>query len=318
MAVDEDLLQRHRRYRDPRAGIEEEFLQPTLGDGKTVAVLARPLERTQRVGWVICHSFGMEQIYLGRLEVGIARAVAAAGFPVLRFHGHGYGDSQGGMEVASLSSHLSEARDAVELLAGRDGLDRVGVIGARFGGLVAALLADRESLPLLAAVDPVTNGSQFMRDFLRTQVFSEMVGASENGNASGMQKLRRQLTDRGWADVKGFLLSRRAYEEISSATLRTELRSFDGSALVLSVSRSGRPGPGVQELSSRLRELGASCEMAVVEHRLAGGFGQHHHRNDAGARKTDTQFEVYQAVTRRVAEWARGFARPRGGQGSPA
>ena len=41
-----------------------------------------------------CPSFAMEQIHLGRMEVVMARVLAAAGFPVLRYHGQGYGDSQ--------------------------------------------------------------------------------------------------------------------------------------------------------------------------------------------------------------------------------
>jgi pimeloyl-ACP methyl ester carboxylesterase len=305
MPVDEAMLLGHRTHIDAEAGIEEEFLQPRLGSGHTVGIVSRPLGPTPRIGWLICHSFGMEQIYLGRLDVGMARALSAEGFTVLRFHGQGYGDSEGAMKDISLSSHLDEARDAVSLLKDREGLDRIGVIGARFGGMVAALLADRERLPFLGLVEPVVNGSHFMRDFLRTQVFAEMVGASENGNASGMQRLKQRLTEQGWTDVKGFPLSQRAHSEVSAMVLKHELRAFSGTALMLAVSRSGKTGAGLQEVAARLRDLGASCLEDVVQHRMASGFGQHHHRNDAGARKTDTQFDVYQAVIERVASWGR-------------
>src|SRR5438105_5545724 len=78
-------------YRDRRIGIEERFLQPVLAGDRTIAVLSTPLDGPRSLGWVICHSFGMEQIHLQPLEVAAARRLAAAGFPSLRFHAPGCG-----------------------------------------------------------------------------------------------------------------------------------------------------------------------------------------------------------------------------------
>src|SRR3989442_15031247 len=131
MATRTAALERHGRYEDRQAGISEEFLQPVLGGERTVAVLSRPLGQSSSVGWVVCHSFGMEQIHLGRLDVLAARALAAAGFPVLRFHGQGYGDSEKGADAIGLSSHLAENADAVRLLQEEEGVGGVGALGAR-------------------------------------------------------------------------------------------------------------------------------------------------------------------------------------------
>src|SRR2546422_10699076 len=125
MGIDLEMLQQHHLFEDTAAGYSEEFIQPRLGLGNTVAVLSRPLGPSASLGWVICHSFGMEQIHLNRMDVIAARALASAGFPVLRFAGQGYGDSEHGMEVAGLSSHLAESRDAVELMR-RQGVEEVG------------------------------------------------------------------------------------------------------------------------------------------------------------------------------------------------
>jgi hypothetical protein len=84
VSIDQPLLRNHRTFRDPRTGFQEEFLEADLGSGQTVAVLSTPLVPAKPMGWVICHSFGMDQIHLGRLEVIAARQLAAAGFPVLR------------------------------------------------------------------------------------------------------------------------------------------------------------------------------------------------------------------------------------------
>ena len=50
------LLATHRRFEDERAGFSEEFLQPSFGGVRTVAVLTRPLGPVRPVGWVVCHS----------------------------------------------------------------------------------------------------------------------------------------------------------------------------------------------------------------------------------------------------------------------
>src|SRR6266508_2132301 len=75
MGIDLDLLQQHRRFEDPVAGYSETFIQPRLGGGATVGVLSRPLGPSAGTGWVICHSFGIEQVHLGRMDVIAARAM---------------------------------------------------------------------------------------------------------------------------------------------------------------------------------------------------------------------------------------------------
>src|SRR5439155_191024 len=127
-----------------------------------VAVLSRPLERRRAVGWVICHSFAQEHYRLYRTDVAVARALASTGFLVLRYHGQGYGDSEGRMEDITLSSHLADARDAVRTMR-EQGLEAVGVIGTRFGGTIAAMVADELGAHALAVVDPVMSGREFMR-----------------------------------------------------------------------------------------------------------------------------------------------------------
>src|SRR5438128_4485746 len=143
MPLNEELVRLYRSFEDPEAGVREEFHQPRLGPGRTVAVLSRPTGSSSSVGWVLCHSFGIEQVNLHRLEVLTARAMAAAGFPVLRFHVQGYGDAERRGEPVDVQWHLDGAGDAVALVRELDGVSRVGILGARFGAMVAALTAHR-------------------------------------------------------------------------------------------------------------------------------------------------------------------------------
>lgn len=309
----EEFLLSLRRHVDRAAGFSEEFLQPVLGGARTVAVLSRPLDARTRTGWVICHSFGIEHVHLGRLDVEVARALAAAGFPVLRYHGQGYGDSDRGAEELGLVSHLNDATDAVALMRSMDGVQRVGVIGARFGGAVAALVADREDLADLAVWDPVVLGAQFVRELMRRKVISEMTRKAET--APTMGDLRRELDANGAVDVGGLFLTRRAVDEITPMDLGRDLVRFSGRALVVGISRSGRMPGRVTTLAGRLRSLGADCTVSSVQDPLAAEFGRYHYRTDAktGDRR-DTLLPTMRALSTLVTSWAAGSEGGAGGE----
>jgi pimeloyl-ACP methyl ester carboxylesterase len=322
MGVNVDMLTRYRGYEDPSAGISEEFLQPRLGLGRTVAILARPLGPPRPVGFVICHSFAMEQIHLTRFDAFMARSLAAAGFPVLRFHGQGYGDSEGDMSDIGLSSHLAEATDVVALMATQENVDEVGIMGARLGGMVAALVADAQNLSYLALWDPVVAGAQYMRDVLRSQLLHKMVqDAAQAGlgqasdespgstQGSGIEDPRRQLETVGRADIKGFPLTRQAFDDLSAVNLAQDLQQFRGKSLVLGLSRTDRMSPSLTKLEAHLQELGGECTAQVVIDKSAGQFGQHHHSNLPGGIKVDLQFELTRVLAELTAAWAKGEPR---------
>ena len=117
MGVDLELLAQHHRFEDPAAGYSEEFIQPRLGLGNTVAVLSTPLGPSASLGWVICHSFALEHVYLQPMETALARRLAATGFAVLRFHAQGYGDSELDSDQVTLHSHVEDTLDAASVLA---------------------------------------------------------------------------------------------------------------------------------------------------------------------------------------------------------
>ena len=79
------LLDSLRGFESTRLGVRERFLTPTIGGAPTVAVLATPIGPPRQLGWVLCQSFGPEQDLFAGLEVPVVRALAAEGFPVLRF-----------------------------------------------------------------------------------------------------------------------------------------------------------------------------------------------------------------------------------------
>jgi len=304
---DEDLVERHRSFRHVVDGreVEESFLQPLFLGTAVVAVLYRPVADPLGVAWVICHSFGVEQMLLMEHEVPAARALAARGWPVLRYHGRGYGESLGGREAIGLGSHLEDAREALALCRAQTGATRVGLLGARFGCLFAALTADREGMDLLALWEPAVKGSAFARELLRSRDLRGVLRRAPDDTVPGEADPMEELQTQGWTDVRGMYVSKGAFEEISAVDLTRDVERFAGDALIVGVTRAARPSTPAAKLAEHLRSLGASVEEALVVDPEAGTFGQYHYDNeDDPNAKTDLQAGLERALAATTLDWA--------------
>jgi pimeloyl-ACP methyl ester carboxylesterase len=302
-------LARLARYEDPQLGISETFLRPVLGNGSTVAVLSKPLGPGHPFGWVIMHSLGIEQVHLLRLDVMVARALAAAGFPVLRYHGQGYGDSEGTAANIGPSSHLADATDAVALMREVAGVEQVGAMGARLGGTVAALVAEREGLAAIAMIEPIVSGSAYGRELLRRQAISGMMRKTDEDSGARVAELRTELDTQGYLDLNGFRLTKETVDELAGVDLIKDVTRFHGPSLVVAISRTGRPGARTQALVEHLQSVSGRPTLTTVQDSHAGEFGKFHYRTDA---KTgyprDTLRGVTGPVTEAVVEWSRALA----------
>jgi pimeloyl-ACP methyl ester carboxylesterase len=306
MGTDEEFLLLHRSFVDRQAGFSEEFHEVRLGLGRTIAVLSRPLVGPALpVGWVICHSFGMEQLHLSRLDVLIARSLSEVGFPVLRYHGQGYGDSELGMEGIGLGSHLAEAVEALDWMTKQDGVEQVGMIGARLGGAVALMVAVRRQLRYAVGWEPMVRGSQYVRDLLRSRGLAEVVGGKGGDVASEIERERQTLAEQGWIDIKGVPFSRAAHDEMAAIDLVKDLTKWGGSALVGGASRTGKVGPALAKLAEHLESIGAKADVEVITDRYASQFGQFRFQTiEGGTAKKDTQLGLNRAMAAATAAWS--------------
>jgi pimeloyl-ACP methyl ester carboxylesterase len=309
--LDEAFLLAHRSYPDQEHGFEESFETPELAGHPTVAIRSRPLGPARGVAWVVCHSFGVEQVHLYRLEVLAARRLAAAGFPVLRFHVPGYGDSRPRGEPARVEWHVEATVDAARLMRRLDGVERVGLVGARFGALVAGLAAGPAGASALGLWQPFATGAAFLEDFLQTALFEEMLdrppgtGPPAPAGSDGA----------GWRDVNGFRLSAEAAERIRGIDLARDLGRFEGPALVVAIARGERMPAEPAAVAELLRSAGAACEERVVRDRSAPVFGQHHFAKVGdGQVERDLFFEAYGAIAGATTAWAVAALAP-GGEG---
>ena len=310
-------LQELRAFDDPRIGVREEFATPQIGGARTVAVLSTPLVGNPTVGWIICHSYGLEQIDFQPIESALARAIAAGGSAVLRFHVQGYGDSRRTPEHTGLGSHLEETAEAAAFLSGSTGVSSVGYMGARFGGLVAAMAAEQSGAGAMILWEPVVKGRTYMRRLAFLSAMTELLTA---GRPAGSGEDPEAVIERtGVLDVQGFPLRREVFREVSEIDLSSRLTRFGGDALILQVSRSQVVRPDLERLASRLRDLSGRCSLEVVADRSADRFGQPRYRPAGTTRKVDTQETLVPALISRTAGWALDLeaSKSKEGRGTP-
>jgi hypothetical protein len=296
MASSSDTLSALRRYENPASGLFEEFAERRLGPGDAFVLLAGPLEERRPLAWAICPTIGPEQGNLRRLEALVARRLAGSGFEVARIRPdvhplHG--------EI-SLPTRLAELEEAVELLRGR-GAGGVGLVGTLFGGTVAALAAERLEVAAVALVEPVVRGRQYARELLRREAVANLMADEEGkGDAEGP---KRELAETGRVTIRGLELTTEAYGALSAVDLTSELRSFSGRSLLVGISPSGEPSPGVGKLRDRLTQLGGDVTVAGIADPLYAPLGEYYYR-DAGLLRLDTRLELDGRVADAVADWA--------------
>jgi pimeloyl-ACP methyl ester carboxylesterase len=148
----------------------------------------------RRRGVVLCNPWGVEALRAHRSLHHLGRILSGSGFDVFRFDYFGTGDSWGDAADVSLGGCVDDAHAAVEELRDVGGLERVDLVGLRFGTQVAARAAAEGGEGARVVLwEPVFEGAELLREL-----------ACRAGDAR---------------EVEGFPLPDRLREELARATL---------------------------------------------------------------------------------------------------
>ncbi|HEV8421389.1 MAG TPA: alpha/beta hydrolase [Actinomycetota bacterium] len=294
-------LESLRAYIDRDREISEHFITFPIGGRPGIGVISLPTGRRRDLGWVICHSFGTEQSNLQPLEVASARSLAGQGFPVLRYHARGYGESHAPIEEVGLDSQVADAMDACTALLSATNVPAVGLLGARFGGTVAALVADRIDAKAVVLWDPALSGKAYLNSIVRAGLVIEL--ADTGRPTSQAREPAEILAEDGVLDVQGFPVTARAFDEISALSLVKVMEGFRSDALVLQVSRSPHPNAGLQRLADRINRLGGSATLDIVTDPEAPRFGLPRFLPTGEGDKTDRQARLSATLIERTVAW---------------
>ncbi|MFO0630916.1 MAG: hypothetical protein U0325_35545 [Polyangiales bacterium] len=222
--------------------IEEAISFVTPADHCLRGILHRPAELTPGAPAVLWLSAG-QKVRQGawRMNVVIARRLAAAGVPVLRFDYHGIGESEGpdrhGQFVMDLYGFIQTGGFKHDVAAAAHCLrERVGarplVLGGLCGGAVSALFAASllDDVASLLLVDlPVTISSAARQRYLEEHP-EELIRARPGEAETVMALYLRRLTDpAAWRR----LLSGETNYQLLAETLKVRARARVDAALPL-------------------------------------------------------------------------------------
>jgi pimeloyl-ACP methyl ester carboxylesterase len=258
--VDDQFLRQHRTstYR----GVKETGLRISSGNGWCFGLLYSQAEQRDP-GFVICHSLGLEFTSLRRVERAVARALARLGHPVLTLHRRGDGDSSHQPADASLSWHIEDTGNAISWLSDRVGMERIGLVGARYGGLLAGLVAREGGVEQLILMNPVVRGEALLRQLIR-DMNSVLAGSTQAVPARSVSDVLEEMRHEGTVDVLGYPLCRGLFEPLLNVDLTRDLGQFRGRALVLQAAKRETLTPDIQALCGGVETNGGTVKVELV------------------------------------------------------
>jgi pimeloyl-ACP methyl ester carboxylesterase len=194
-----------------------------------------------------------------RAFVNFARTLGSRGYAVLRFDYMGHGDSGGEFAQATVESRLQDIACAVDALKSRaPGVERIGLLGLRFGAMLAAVAAERDlTLSRLILWDPVIRGTAYMKEMLRINLATQMAVFKEIRH--NREALVEMLHQGQTVNIDGYEIGGQFYNEAAKIDLLSGENKFSGEVLIVEVKpRRGEHGKPMVAL----KESYANAELA--------------------------------------------------------
>ena len=180
----------------------EAFFLP-VEPGLRFCILTKPAAAPRR-GVVYLHAFAEEMNKSRRMAALQARRLAAEGCVVLQIDLLGCGDSSGEFADARWEAWKRDAQAAVGWIVQRYAVP-ITLWGLRLGASLAADVANAElGVDHLLLWQPVTDGRQFLSQFLRLRLAGEML--ARGATTTAMRELTEELRRVGLLEVGGYEL----------------------------------------------------------------------------------------------------------------
>jgi len=188
--------------RDAAIHIQPFFLESPRGPLFCLSLV--PSEKAPVGGVLYLPPFAEEMHKSRRMAALQARALARAGYAVLQLDLGGCGDSAGDFGDATWEGWRDDARLAHAWLAAQ-APGSITLWGLRLGACLAVdMAAELARVTRLLLWQPVNSGEQFLKQFLRIKLASEML--SEGQAKTGTKELLATLASGTSIEVGGYLL----------------------------------------------------------------------------------------------------------------
>ncbi len=228
---------------------------------KVFAVHHAPIspEKDRGVGVVFCAPFAEEAAIAQRICVDFARILAQQGYHVLRFDYRGCGDSGGEFSEATVTTHVTDIHAMANWLHQQTSYP-VCLFGLRLGATLAFLAAGEDpTVHSLLLWEPIVRPTQYMNNFLRTQVLARNM---INGEVvESRDRLRGQLEAGQSVDILGFPLGAQCYRELLALDVMQCVKTVRCAISIFSIGKSGNIPKELRELHELLQSM--TNEIAV-------------------------------------------------------
>lgn len=194
-----------------------------------------------RGAFVFCHPFAEEKLWAHRAYVSFARELANNGYGVLRFDMNGHGDSDGEFVHATIDDYLADIARALDEVAARGPhATRLGLLGLRLGGSLAALAAERDArVGDLILWDPIVDGAKYGQEILMANLAMQM--AAYGKVTRERADLVKQMEGGQPVNIDGYEVSYAMFRPIAELKLDQLVGKFNGRCLIAQIDRAERP-----------------------------------------------------------------------------
>lgn len=244
---------------DRKTGVREELGYIGTGSRRMLSTLHRPPGEA-RGAMVVCCSLLSDLQANYSNEVQIARAAAAQGVAVRRFHYLGIGHSDGDIEDRNYEQMVGGAEEVAAHLRSEVGADRVSFLGTRVGAMVAAGAAARYPGAPLVLWEPIVKGAAYFKEAFR----AIRIRDASNVAASKSRDERIAEIMAGHTDVLGYAVGRPLYESFKDLDLAELLDDSPRAVWLVQISQRRQIRPDYEALMQRQRATGSSVEYTQV------------------------------------------------------
>jgi exosortase A-associated hydrolase 2 len=194
--------------------MEKTFFFKNNAQANLFGVLHYPEHHAHDTGLVMCAPFAEEKHESYRLFVNCARFLAKQGLFILRFDYYGTGDSEGEWQDATVNSWLSDIKSAIQFLNNEISNIKVGLMGLRFGGTLAAITAENiDDLSFLILWEPIVDLKEYIYQWLRSNLTTQFI--LYNKILYNREVLIKQLNQGQLVNLDGFMLTKDMYQSAS-------------------------------------------------------------------------------------------------------
>lgn len=208
----------------------------------------------KKYGIVLCYPIGPEYVRSHRVIHQLAKRLSAVGFCVLKFDYFGSGDSHGDFEEGNIKQWTEDIFTAIEEMRARLTLEKVCLIGLRFGATLSLVTAaSRNDVEALVLWEPVIKGNTYLEELVRAHniYFKDRLP----------RLLYRKMSKLTPNEILGYPLTAEQIEEIGGFDLHTVDIASEAKVILLA-NEENHP---LKNFQKHLSDKRASIEYKIIE-----------------------------------------------------